>query len=342
MLAEVQMAKRRRGAVARLTKTRIPALLIGAALFCAPVPSRAIEGSSTAGPIGGTDIRQAQLPPPGLYYGTIQVYATADHFFNGSGEPVAALNALEIERFRAGPFLWYVPDIKVLDGSIGFFADVPAGTECGRLFATTPRRCIAGIGDPYVEADWSRYFGTIRKSKYPGALPIAEGLTILVGFGTVIPAGYFNAKDATTQGLVIGNNIWDFAPTAAFTYVTKPILAEGTEFSAKLYSDNYLTNPATHYHTGALIDIDFAVSEHIGQFQIGLAGFYAFQFEDDTINGVRVPPDGRRAEVLSLGGVLAYDMPKYNTYLKVKGLTTIITRNSVHSPGVAFGWGKKF
>jgi hypothetical protein len=342
MLAEVQMAKRRRGAVARLTKTRIPALLIGAAFFWAPAPSRGIEGSSTAGPIGGTDIRSAQLPAPGLYYGTIQIYATADHFFNGSGEPVAALNALEIERFRAGPFLWYVPNIKLLDGSIGFFADVPAGTECGRLFATTPRRCIAGIGDPYVEADWSRYFGTIRKSKYPGALPIAEGLTILLGFGTVFPAGYYNAKDATTQGLVIGNNIWDFAPTAALTYVTKPILAEGTEFSVKLYSDNYLTNPATNYHTGALIDIDFAISEHLGQFQIGLAGYYAFQFEDDTINGVRVPPDGRRGEVLTLGGVLAYDMPKYNTYLKVKGITTIITHNTVHSPGVAFGWGKKF
>jgi hypothetical protein len=59
-------------------------------------------------------------------------------------------------------------------------------------------------------------------------------------------------------------------------------------------------------------------------------------------HGRWLQPDGRRAEVLTLGGVPAYDMPKYNTYLKVKGLTTIITRNSVHSPGVAFGWGKKF
>lgn len=321
---------------------RIKALLLAAlAICCMHTRLLAIEGSSTAGPIGGTDIRQAQLPPPGLYYGTIQVYATADHYFDGSG-PVAALDALELERFRVGPFLLYVPDVKVLDGSIGIFADVPAGTECGQLFAFTPRRCIAGVGDPYVEAGWSRYFGTLRKSQYPGALPIAEGLTILLGFGTVIPAGYYNVRDATTQGLVIGNNIWDFAPTAAFTYVTRPILAEGTEFSAKLYSDNYLTNPATRYHTGSLIDIDFAVSEHVGQFQIGLAGYYAFQFEDDTLNGIQAPPNGRRGEVLTLGGVLAYDMPEDNTYLKIKGLTTIITHNTVHSPGVAFSWAKKF
>jgi hypothetical protein len=321
---------------------RIPALLLAAAaVCCAPAPSRAIEGSTTAGPIGGTDIRQAQLPPPGVYYGTIQVYAEGDHFFNGSGEPVTALNALEIERFRAGPFLLYVPDVKVLDGSIGFFVDVPAGTECGRLFATTPRHCIAGVGDPYAEAAWSRYFGTIRKSQYPGALPIAEGLTILAGFGTVFPVGYYNVKDATTQGLVIGNNIWDFAPTAAFTYVTKPILAEGTEFSAKLYYNNYLTNPATHYWTSPVVDIDFAVSKHIGQFQVGLTGYYAFQYEDDRLNGAPVKPD-RAGEVLNLGGVLAYDMPEDNAYLKVKGLTTVIMRNTVESWGVAFGWAKKF
>jgi hypothetical protein len=46
--------------------------------------------------------------------------------------------------------------------------------------------------------------------------------------------------------------------------------------------------------------------------------------------------------VLNLGGVLAYDMPEDNTYLKVKGLTTVIMRNTVESWGVAFGWAKKF
>jgi hypothetical protein len=276
-----------------------------------------------------------------VYYGTIQFYGEANRFFNGSGEPVPALNALEIERFRAGPFLIYVPDVQVLGGSIGFFGDVPAGTECGRLFAATSKRCIAGVGDPYVEAAWSRFFGTVRKSQYPGALPIAEGLTVLFGFGTVTPLGYFNVKDATTQGLVIGNNIWDFAPTVAVTYVTKPILAEGTEFSAKFYWNNYLTDPATHYWTSPVLDVDFAVSEHIGRFQVGLAGFYAFQYEDDRLFGAPVKPD-RRVEVLQLGGVLAYDMPENNTYLKIKALTTVITINTVRSWGVAFGWAKKF
>lgn len=66
---------------------RIKALLLAAlAICCMHTRLLAIEGSSTAGPIGGTDIRQAQLPPPGLYYGTIQVYATADHYFDGAAQ----------------------------------------------------------------------------------------------------------------------------------------------------------------------------------------------------------------------------------------------------------------
>jgi hypothetical protein len=204
-----------------------------------------------------------------------------------------------------------------------------------------PKRCISGIGDPYIEVNWSRFFGTVRPSRYQGAYPIAEGLTVALGFGAVIPAGRYDALDAA-QGLTVGNNLWVFAPTAAFTYMTKPILAEGTEFSARVYWNNYLTNPATQYSTGSLVNIDFAVTERIGRFQLGFAGFYAFQIADDKLFGVTLPPDGRRAEVLNLGGVLAYDMPEYGASLKIKALTFVLSRNNVaDSSGVVVGWFQK-
>jgi hypothetical protein len=188
---------------------------------------------------------------------------------------------------------------------------------------------------------WSRYFGTPRKSRFGDAYPIAEGLTVAFAFGMVIPAGRYNAFDATIQGLSIGNNLWDFAPITAVTYVSPPIIADGTEVSAKLYWNNYLTNPTTHYHTGSLIDIDFAVSEKIGRFQVGLAGFYAFQIQDDTLEGVVIPPERRRGKVLELGGVLAYDMPEQQAAMKIKALQTIITENTVKSWGVALTVVKK-
>ena len=249
-----------------------------AAVSLACSPAIAAEGSSAAGPIGGTDIRSAQLPPPGLYGGTVQLYAEAHKFYDGGGHLVPALSALELARTRVAPFLLYVPNLQLLGGSIGIAAIVPGGTECGRLFEATPKRCIAGVGAPYVEVVWSRFFGTVRPPRYPGAFPIAEGLTLAFGAGAVIPVGRYSATDAISQGLTIGNNIWDFAPTVAFTYVTRPILADGTEFSAKLYWNNYLENPATKYRTGDLVNIDFAISEKIGRVQLGVAGYYAFRW----------------------------------------------------------------
>ena len=299
------------------------------------------EGATVAGPIGGTDIRSAQLPPPGLYGGMVFVYATAREFVDGSGHAIPALTGLKLARNLAGPFLFYVPDFQVLGGSVAIGGIVPGGSECGRLFEATQQRCVSGIGDPYVEAVWSRFFGTVRPSRYPGAYPIAEGLTIELGFGAVIPIGKYNVDDAVNRGLSIGNNIWDLAPIVAFTYTTPPILAEGTEISARLYWNNYLTNPATQYSTGAVLNTDFAVSEHIGRFQVGAAGFYIKQVADDKQFGVPIPPDGRRAEVLMIGGVLGYDMPEYGASMKLKILQTAVIANSVNSFGVSFGWIKK-
>jgi hypothetical protein len=58
--------------------------------------------------------------------------------------------------------------------------------------------------------------------------------------------------------------------------------------------------------------------------------------------GVPIPPDGRRAEVINLGGVINYDLPEYNASMKLKTLSTVHAENSVWSHGVVFGWIKKF
>jgi hypothetical protein len=304
-------------------------------------PAFAIEGSAAAGPIGGTDIRVAHLPPPGLYAGVAVLGVDVYDFVDANGHTVPALQDAHLQRGRLGGLMLYVPQYKLFDGSFGFLGVLPGGMECGQLFATTPRRCVTGIGDPYVEGVWSRYFGTPRASRYPDSFPILEGLAIAVGMGVVIPLGKYDAFDAITQGLSIGNNIWDFAPTFAVTYVTPPILAEGTEISAKLFWNNYLTNPATQYHTGTLLNLDFAVTERIGRWHVGAAGFYAVQVADDTQFGIPVPPDGRRAETLFVGGIVAYDMPEYDTIVKFKALTAAFSANTVKSTGAVLTLAKK-
>jgi hypothetical protein len=265
----------------------------------------------------------------------------AFNFVDGNGQPIPALGDANLKRVIGGPFIGYIPDIDILGGSIGFAAVVPYGRQCGRLFSATPRSCQSGFGDPYLEVSWSRFFGAVRPSRYSGALPIPQGLAIAIGFGVVVPSGQYNASDPTTRALSNGSNIWDFAPHVAFTYTTPPILAEGTEFSAKVYWNKYRTNPATQYSTGDLINIDFAISERIGRFQAGVAGFYAFQVADDTQFGVPIPPDGQRAKILNVGGVVAYDMPEYGAAIKLKVLNTVFVENNVNSRGFVISVFKK-
>jgi len=100
--------------------------------------------------------------------------------------------------------------------------------------------------------------------------------------------------------------------------------------------------PLSHYFTGDLLNLDFAVTEHIGRFQIGATGFYAFQVEDDRLFGVPIPPDGRRGEILQLGGIVAYDMPEYASSIKLKAFSSVFAENTDTFWGVAFRWIKKF
>ena len=85
-----------------------------------------------------------------------------------------------------------------------------------------------------------------RPSSEAGALPIREGLAIRAGLGAVLPAGLYNAQIQASNGVTVGNNIYDIAPSIAFTYTTPPLLADGTEFSSKIYLNNYFNNPATN------------------------------------------------------------------------------------------------
>jgi len=301
----------------------------------------AAEGTTAAGPIAGTDIRSAVLPPPGVYGGAIALNSHAPEIADGKGNPVPGLDAVDLTARVAAPFFLYVPDVQVFGGSVGVFGLFPGGQECGRLVSAIPSRCTLAMGDPYFELAWSRSFGHLRPSRDPGALPILEGFVIGAGIGVVTPFGKFEPQLRATNGISLGNNIYDVAPSVAVTYTTTPLIAEGTEFGAKFYWNSYGINPATQYQASPLIDLDFAVSERIGRFQAGLTGVYLAQTGEDRQFGVVVPPDGRRLEYLALGGVLNYDLPEYAAAIRVKALQTVLGRNAGISQVIAIGFAKK-
>lgn len=282
------------------------------------------------------------LPPPGLYGGAIGFVSHVPTIVGGDGNPVPGLDAVDLTARIAAPFLLYVPQVQVLGGSIGFFGVAPGGQECGQVVSTIPRRCTWGFGDPYIEFDWSRSFGHLRPSRDAGAFPIMEGLVINFGLGAVFPVGKYEPLLRATNAISIGNNIWDVAPSVAVTYTTPPLLADGTEVSAKLYWNNYAINPDSHYQAAPLLDLDFAITEHVGRFQGGLAGIYAFQTDADRQFGNVVPPDGRRLEFLALGLVVNYDMPDLGAAIRFKALQIVQGQNTGISQSFAIGLAKKF
>lgn len=308
---------------------------------CWTLPCWAAEGTTAAGPIGGTDIRSAFLPRPGLYGAVVGIWATSEQIRDGTGHPRAGLNAVDITAISAAPIVLYVPDVKPFGGSIGFLGAVGAGQICGQIVSANPSRCRSGVGDPYVEMFWSRFFGFTRPSSDKSALPIREGLALGAGLGAVIPVGAYNQRIQASNGINIGNNLLDIAPSVAFTYTTPPLIAEGTEFSTKIYLNNYRTNPETHYKTGSIIDVDFAISEHIGRWQIGAAGYYLRQIADDRRSGVPVAPDGKQVEVLSLGTVVNYDIPEAAASVKFKVRSSVFAYNSAMVTTFILGFGKK-
>lgn len=281
----------------------------------------------TPGPLGFSDIRAAMLPPPGLYGAVTYTHVRNRKLNDGNGKPVAFLNSLRSNTNAAALAFLYVPDLNIFGGSVGLTAAFSGGVICGRLFSFTDERCLQGLRDPYIELAWSRFFGTFRPSNHDAALPILEGLAVRLGLGVVVPIGRYDVSDSLTHGLSIGHNIWDIAPNLALTYTTAPIVGEGTEFSAKVSFNEYLPNPRTNYSTGDLINVDFAVSERLGRWQLGVGGNYYLQIEDDKQFGATVGRDGRRARALNLGVVGSYDMPEIESSLRFKAVTSAMNRN---------------
>ncbi len=141
--------------------------------------------------------------------------------------------------------------------------------------------------------------------------------------------------------VTVGSNTFDVAPSIAFTYTTPPLLAEGTEFSAKIYLNNYARNPDTDYRSGRNTNVDFAISEHIGRWQVGIGGYYLRQFEDDLRSGVVVAPDGRRSEVLSLGPIINYDIPDCKAAVKFKVRSSVFAYNTAMVTAFYLTFAKK-
>src|ERR1700690_3740089 len=97
------------GRVMRAVCSPCLGLLLAVFVAAAAQSARAAEGTTAAGPIGGTDIRSALLPPPGVYGGLVGLYSAVGQVNDGTGNPAAGLNAVNLNAGIVGGLLAYVP-----------------------------------------------------------------------------------------------------------------------------------------------------------------------------------------------------------------------------------------
>ena len=137
------------------------------------------------------------------------------------------------------------------------------------------RRCLSDPGGPYAS----------------------------VGLGVVLPIVQFDASHPTEQAVSIGNNIWDFAPTVAFTYTSPPLLAEGTEVSAKFIgTTTSRTRPLT-IRAATFSTSTSPLRSGSGVSRLERPASTQSRSRTTSFFGVPVVAMGRRLEGLQLGGI---------------------------------------
>ena len=306
--------------------------------------AHAVEGGVYGAPLGGTDLRQAFLPPvPGLYGGLAGVSSTSPNYRDQNGNISTTANPAFLYAQILGAGVLYEYNFKPFGFSIAssfqfnYIFEHQALTV-GNTFLHGNAR---GLQDSFADLLFaSKYLGLY------GATPgdntkLKYGLTGAIAISAEIPIGNYNVANFVNPG----KNTFITIPNVAFTYLTKtkfvPI-GDGTEISTRFFFDTNKRNPISGYQGGNLIDLDYSLSQRIGHFQGGIAGDYAQQLNGDhnTLNGL-VAPAGNIYAKVDLGPVLAYDDPITEATYKVKALFPLYHQNNYNSTTVVISAARK-
>lgn len=285
----------------------------------------AAEGPLFGGPVGGTDIRNAYLPTNSGFYGSLVGGSFwASHSYNNDGNTNNTPKAHAYESIAAFG-LMYVYPFHLFGGTLASSLQESVGDAY--ISINNRHDYYRGFGDLYADViTWSKYLGS-PFGKPDNAKPgLPYGLTVKFAYSMMFPIGKYN----TTQLQTTGKNVFIYIPNFAVTYLTGPnFMGDGLEFSAHAFFDIVGHNSATHYSTGPIYDIDGAITERVGRWQLGVQGYYARQWEDDVQNGQVVNPDGKRLVVAAVGPIVAYDIPEWKATVKFKVSLPVYSRNSL-------------
>lgn len=300
--------------------------------------ARATEGIAPAGPIGGTDLNQALLPPPGVYPGLVGGGINLSDYHLGGGDDLSASGHVS---FGALGALVVYPKM-VLGGQVGSSIGVGYQRVCFGV-DPAPDSCSEGAMDTYTDLFlWSKFAPSEAFSTQPeGGLPIPYGTAFMAGVGVTWPTGEYS----TTSPVNVGSNFYTISPSVAITHTAPSVFTaapgHATQLSARLFYNYYTENSDTNYDTGDTVSIDFSATEISGPWQFGVTGTGWVQIMDDTVNGAS---NGVRASALNVGPIVQYgfQLGKRRAFIKAKYLWMVGGEYIPQSDGLTVSMGISF
>jgi hypothetical protein len=324
----------------------------GLCLLTAGQLANAAEFYQTTTPGAVNDIRAAELPPePGLYaiggvWGNMR-----DRLNNGKGQSMYPDTSERLLQGQLGGL--YVYPGELFGGRVASSLVFAYGKHDMTITKTLPVKLNSqntGFFDAYSDVFfWSKSW---YQGPPPGAVgqpvptagfvpPMPVGFTLGLGLGLTMPTGKFDNAEVGNPGF----NNWVVSPNIAFTYRTKPLLLDATEFSARVfYNHNFERKDSTggfRYRDGDYLSADFAVTERYKNLQFGLAGNVNWQIQDDEGSPAVNPTDGRRHVSLRLGPILAVDFPESRSTVSLKFLTDVYSRNAFQGNYLQLSFSRK-
>lgn len=274
--------------------------MLAFASYFSTIPFSAHATEAPVGPPNGADAFLAgALPPPGTYGVLFLDQYNANQFNDGNRNSV-------VPNFNANVS---VVALKVLHmtgstvggGQLGFYGALPLINQS--LSAAGASDSRSGIGD--VE------MGPV--------LGWHEGDLHWYALATLVtPTGAYDKGRMVN----LSSNYVTFRPQFAISYLSK----SGLDLSARLNYSFNSKNQATDFQSGQYFGVDYNIGFAINEsLKIGLQGYYLHQTTDDQQGGVKVGPNGNRANVMAYGPGIFYQGKSAS--IEVKYLTETEVEN---------------
>ena len=297
-------------------KTRIQFLLLAASLVALP---GILQAQPSAHYVPGSEgIKDASLPPPGVYFRDYNYFYWADQLNGPSGNKIGPAD-LDTFTYANIPRVIWITDTKFLGGFVGVDALLPLVYQKTSL--NTP-------GGPYSSSTFGigDFFGEGTLSWHPKQFDFA------IGSGVWVPTGD-SGKPPTTRA---GAGFWTFMQTAGATWY----IDEGKTWAVSALNRYEFSTEQRDIDVipGQTYTLEWGVSKSVcKEADLGVVGYYQQQV---TANSGA--PASSRNRVAAVGPEVSFMFPKPMLFISLRYNYEFMAESRAQGNAVTLTLTKRF